>query len=101
MVAACVMTFEARDSAAKVVPARFKMNTNSAATGAGMGGGGGGSGRNNARNSSANRRTAGCGANLLIRLVSFQFDYLNRDSQWTALGRRIADEPMGEQPGRI
>lgn len=27
MVAACVMTFEARDSAAKVVPARFKMST--------------------------------------------------------------------------
>lgn len=25
--AACVMTFEARDSAAKVVPARFKMST--------------------------------------------------------------------------
>lgn len=28
VVAACVMTFEARDSAAKVVPARFKLNTN-------------------------------------------------------------------------
>lgn len=28
MVAACVMTFEARDSAAKVVPARFKANLN-------------------------------------------------------------------------
>lgn len=27
MVAACVMTFEARDSAAKVVPARFKLST--------------------------------------------------------------------------
>lgn len=27
VVAACVMTFEARDSAAKVVPARFKMST--------------------------------------------------------------------------
>lgn len=31
MVAACVMTFEARDSAAKVVPARFKMSTAPAA----------------------------------------------------------------------
>ncbi|KAK6632739.1 hypothetical protein RUM43_013509 [Polyplax serrata] len=29
VVAACVMTFEARDSAAKVVPARFKANLNS------------------------------------------------------------------------
>lgn len=28
VVAACVMTFEARDSAAKVVPARFKLSTN-------------------------------------------------------------------------
>lgn len=27
IVAACVMTFEARDSAAKVVPARFKLST--------------------------------------------------------------------------
>lgn len=27
VVAACVMTFEARDSAAKVVPARFKLST--------------------------------------------------------------------------
>lgn len=26
IVAACVMTFEARDSASKVVPARFKLN---------------------------------------------------------------------------
>lgn len=26
VVASCVMTFEARDSAAKVVPARFKVN---------------------------------------------------------------------------
>lgn len=29
VVASCVMTFEARDSAAKVVPARFKVSTNS------------------------------------------------------------------------
>lgn len=29
VVAACVMTFEARDSAAKVVPARFKLSTTS------------------------------------------------------------------------
>lgn len=29
VVAACVMTFEARDSAAKVVPARFKSTTGS------------------------------------------------------------------------
>lgn len=57
MVAACVMTFEARDSAAKVVPARFKMSTTSG------GGGGtsagcvaGGSGRG--RSSSAIRRGA-------------------------------------------
>nr|XP_022920881.1 uncharacterized protein LOC111429247 [Onthophagus taurus] len=32
VVAACVMTFEARDSAAKVVPARFKMNSTTAPT---------------------------------------------------------------------
>lgn len=30
MVAACVMTFEARDSAAKVVPARFKLGSQAA-----------------------------------------------------------------------
>jgi hypothetical protein len=29
VVASCVMTFEARDSAAKVVPARFKVSGNS------------------------------------------------------------------------
>ncbi|KAI4472218.1 hypothetical protein MML48_1g09301 [Holotrichia oblita] len=34
VVAACVMTFEARDSAAKVVPARFKMSTAAAASSA-------------------------------------------------------------------
>lgn len=33
MVAACVMTFEARDSAAKVVPARLKMNSASVSCG--------------------------------------------------------------------
>lgn len=33
VVAACVMTFEARDSAAKVVPARFKMNNTSVSCG--------------------------------------------------------------------
>lgn len=33
VVAACVMTFEARDSAAKVVPARFKMNSASVSCG--------------------------------------------------------------------
>lgn len=33
IVAACVMTFEARDSAAKVVPARFKLSTNNRANG--------------------------------------------------------------------
>ncbi|GLV43878.1 uncharacterized protein CBL_11542 [Carabus blaptoides fortunei] len=32
VVAACVMTFEARDSAAKVVPARFKLNAQAAPT---------------------------------------------------------------------
>lgn len=36
IVAACVMTFEARDSAAKVVPARFKLSTNSRANGTRM-----------------------------------------------------------------
>lgn len=40
VVASCVMTFEARDSAAKVVPARFKISTG----GRGRGGGGGGGG---------------------------------------------------------
>lgn len=40
VVAACVMTFEARDSAAKVVPARFKLSGT----------------RNNTRSSSSNRR---------------------------------------------
>lgn len=39
MVASCVMTFEARDSAAKVVPARFKVST-----GGGRGRSGGGTG---------------------------------------------------------
>lgn len=33
VVAACVMTFEARDSAAKVVPARLKMNSASVSCG--------------------------------------------------------------------
>lgn len=33
IVAACVMTFEARDSAAKVVPARFKLSTNTRGNG--------------------------------------------------------------------
>lgn len=32
MVASCVMTFEARDSAAKVVPARFKMGGSGSGT---------------------------------------------------------------------
>lgn len=45
MVASCVMTFEARDSAAKVVPARFKMGAN----------GGSSSGRQSGR--SSGRRT--------------------------------------------
>lgn len=34
VVAACVMTFEARDSAAKVVPARFKLSTTGPPSGA-------------------------------------------------------------------
>lgn len=55
MVAACVMTFEARDSAAKVVPARFKMSTTSGGT-AGAAALQGGSGRG--RTSSAIRRAA-------------------------------------------
>lgn len=42
VVAACVMTFEARDSAAKVVPARFKISTTGPSSGSGGGGGGGG-----------------------------------------------------------
>lgn len=50
VVAACVMTFEARDSAAKVVPARFKMLASE--------GSGAGSGSGRARNSSAIRRAA-------------------------------------------
>lgn len=36
IVASCVMTFEARDSAAKVVPARFKLSTNTRAIGTRM-----------------------------------------------------------------
>lgn len=47
IVAACVMTFEARDSAAKVVPARFKVSS---------------SGRGNSlkpRTGSSSRRTTG------------------------------------------
>lgn len=55
VVAACVMTFEARDSAAKVVPARFKMGSTSGTMGVVVGGGGG-SGRT--RNSSGIRRGA-------------------------------------------
>lgn len=47
------MTFEARDSAAKVVPARFKMSTTSGGGGVAAGGG---SGRG--RNSSGIRRGA-------------------------------------------
>lgn len=39
MVAACVMTFEARDSAAKVVPARFKLSTTGPPSNGGCGGG--------------------------------------------------------------
>ncbi|XP_063931211.1 uncharacterized protein LOC135143266 isoform X2 [Zophobas morio] len=39
VVAACVMTFEARDSAAKVVPARLKMSTNGPPSGGSYGGG--------------------------------------------------------------
>lgn len=54
MVAACVMTFEARDSAAKVVPARFKMTTTSGSGGTSGAALQGGSGRG--RNSSAIRR---------------------------------------------
>ncbi|KAL7048214.1 hypothetical protein ACKWTF_003266 [Chironomus riparius] len=37
VVASCVMTFEARDSAAKVVPARFKLSTNSRGRNSGPG----------------------------------------------------------------
>uniref|UniRef100_A0A182N7Y4 Transmembrane protein 200A n=1 Tax=Anopheles dirus TaxID=7168 RepID=A0A182N7Y4_9DIPT len=44
VVASCVMTFEARDSAAKVVPARFKMNAQ-------------GSARNPGRNNNSRRST--------------------------------------------
>ncbi|XP_050073955.1 uncharacterized protein LOC126561696 [Anopheles maculipalpis] len=44
VVASCVMTFEARDSAAKVVPARFKMNAQ-------------GSARNPSRNNNSRRST--------------------------------------------
>ncbi|GAB0096157.1 hypothetical protein DMENIID0001_116340 [Sergentomyia squamirostris] len=52
VVAACVMTFEARDSAAKVVPARFKMS----------GTGGGGGSRSNGRSASSSRRATGVAA---------------------------------------
>lgn len=45
IVAACVMTFEARDSASKVVPARFKLNY--------------GKHDNSARSSNADRRPTG------------------------------------------
>jgi hypothetical protein len=38
VVAACVMTFEARDSAAKVVPARLKLSTNGPPSGGSYGG---------------------------------------------------------------
>ena len=38
VVASCVMTFEARDSAAKVVPARFKLSGNRGRTGGGASG---------------------------------------------------------------
>lgn len=59
VVAACVMTFEARDSAAKVVPARFKMlATDTSGGGLGGSGGGGGGGSWRTRNSSAIRRAA-------------------------------------------
>lgn len=50
------MTFEARDSAAKVVPARFKLSSVGGVAGAGNPFGGGGSGRT--RNSSGIRRSA-------------------------------------------
>ncbi|XP_059612938.1 uncharacterized protein LOC132259358 [Phlebotomus argentipes] len=52
VVAACVMTFEARDSAAKVVPARFKMG----------GSGSGGGSRSNGRSASSSRRATGVAA---------------------------------------
>lgn len=48
VVASCVMTFEARDSAAKVVPARFKMGAT----------GGSSSGRQSGRSSSGRRTTS-------------------------------------------
>lgn len=52
VVASCVMTFEARDSAAKVVPARFKISNGGRGRGGAGGGGGGGGGGGSRRTTS-------------------------------------------------